>query len=84
MRIIIVGDSLGLPRPKNIRQFNTDTREELAVYFQHTYGFLLQDALNLTYPDERFDVINRSQRFFTIKNVYEQFADHLFFLSRTS
>ena len=80
MRIIIVGDSLTLPRPKRIAEFDYRITEPLAVGFDDTYGALLQRSLLETHSDIHPLVINRGQRAFTIKDVFNQSNDHLFFM----
>lgn len=80
MRIIIVGDSLTLPRPKRINEFDYRITEPLAVEFDDTYGALLQRSLLETHSDIYPLVINRGQRAFTIKDVFNQSNDHLFFM----
>lgn len=79
MNILILGDSLALPRPYRINDFDPSTDKELAVHFNETYGFLLEKELRSLYPSTNTTVVNRAQRFSTIKNIREQFVDHLFF-----
>jgi len=79
MRILVAGDSLGLPRPHRINSYSPD-ETELAVSYENTYSSILNKELLDYYKMEpNIEVINRSRRFQTIKNVTEEFADHLFF-----
>ncbi|CAI8998291.1 GDSL-like Lipase/Acylhydrolase [Brevibacillus sp. IT-7CA2] len=79
MNILILGDSLALPRPHRINNFDPIQDKELAVHFNETYGFLLEKELRSQFTEMNFTVTNRAQRFSTIKNISEQFTDHLFF-----
>lgn len=79
MRILIAGDSLTLPRPYRINEFNPENDKELAVHYHETYGSLLQKELNRLYPNKYFEVINRGQRAFTIKHVVNQIFDHVYY-----
>lgn len=77
LRVLIAGDSLALPRPYNIYTFDPEKDEELAVHVHDTYGYMVQKELSKIYP--KIDVINRAQRAHTIRDVYVQFFDHLFY-----
>ncbi|MCM3760895.1 GDSL-type esterase/lipase family protein [Alkalihalobacillus oceani] len=79
MRIVIIGNSLALPRPKRINQYDPKKKEELAVSFDDTYGFLVEKTIQAEYPDLHIRVINRAQRAYTIKHIAQTFADHLFY-----
>jgi lysophospholipase L1-like esterase len=79
MNILILGDSLALPRPHRIKEYDPINEKELAVHFKETYGFLLEKQLRADYPSADFSVTNRAQRFSTIKNIAQQFWDHLFY-----
>jgi lysophospholipase L1-like esterase len=79
VKILIAADSLSLPRPHRINEFNPKMDNEMAVHYEETYGYLLEQALSKKYPDQAVHVINRGQRFYTIKNIHQQVADHLFF-----
>ncbi|TBL73012.1 SGNH/GDSL hydrolase family protein [Paenibacillus thalictri] len=79
MRILVAADSLSLPRPHRINNFNPVTENELAVHYHETYGSLIDRKLRQNNPELYIEVINRGQRSCTIKSVAEQFADHLFF-----
>ncbi|KZE48552.1 hypothetical protein AV540_16640 [Brevibacillus parabrevis] len=79
MNILILGDSLALPRPHRINNFDPAVDKELAVHFNETYGYLLEKELRSNYPEANISVTNRAQRFSTIKDIHEQFANHLFF-----
>lgn len=74
MRMVVVGDSLGLPRPHRMNNYNPN-ETELAVHYKHTYSSIIAKE----WKESSIEVINRSQRFYTIKDIYNQFADHLFF-----
>lgn len=79
MRILVAGDSLGLPRPHRINSYSPD-ETDLAVSYENTYSSILNKELLDYYKMEPYiEVINRSRRFQTIKNVTEEFGDHLFF-----
>jgi len=79
MRILVAGDSLGLPRPHRINNYSPDEKE-LAVAYEETYSSILGRELLKYYNfDSHVEVINRSKRFYTIKDVNTEFADHLFF-----
>ncbi|SIQ38247.1 SGNH/GDSL hydrolase family protein [Domibacillus enclensis] len=72
-KVMILGDSLSLPRPGNFKTFNPKEDLELGVEFNQTYPYLLQE--NLT----NFYVINRAVRASTIKSIYERDRmDHIF------
>lgn len=77
MIILIAGDSLGLPRPYKIKEFNPFENDELAVSYRETYGFLLNQHLIKGYSDLEPHVINRSQRFATIKDIYSEINDYI-------
>lgn len=79
MRVLCLGDSLGLPRPHRINNYQP-SETDLAVRYDQTYSSIIQkELLNLYYPEKYFEVINRSERFTTIKDIYEEFTDYLFF-----
>lgn len=79
MRILFVGDSLGLPRPHNIMSYNSDDKE-MAIAYDETYSSIIERELSQKYNFNPYiEVINRSRRSFTIKDVSKEFADHLFF-----
>ena len=77
VRILIAGDSLSLPRPHQIKNFDPKTDKDLAVHFHETYGYLLQKGLERHFPDKEVFIINRSRRAFTIKDIQKEFFDHL-------
>lgn len=79
MRILITGDSLALPRPYFINDYNPAKDHELAVSYDQTYGSLLQKELSQLYPEKYIELINRGQRAFTIKHVENQIIDHTYF-----
>ncbi|WP_141506465.1 SGNH/GDSL hydrolase family protein [Paenibacillus luteus] len=75
-KIIILGDSLALPRPIRFRDYNPDESLELEIEFEDTYGYLLQ----MRYKESAY-VINRAVRSSTIKLIYERDKlDHIFLL----
>ncbi len=76
MRILIAGDSLALPRPENMSQINNGL--PLLVSYDETYGQLLEKKLLEDKIYDNVSVLNRAQRFFNIKNIYNQFLDHAF------
>lgn len=79
MRILFIGDSLGLPRPHRINNYSP-LEKELAVAYEDTYSSILNAELLRTYNfDPYVEIINRSKRFYTIKDINNEFADHLFF-----
>jgi lysophospholipase L1-like esterase len=78
LRILIAGDSLGLPRPHRMNNYNPKEKE-LAVHYENTYGYILEKKLRGAYPENNVHVINRSQRFLTIKNIFNQIVDHAYF-----
>ncbi|MCZ8531827.1 SGNH/GDSL hydrolase family protein [Psychrobacillus psychrodurans] len=72
-KVIILGDSLSLPRPMNFYKFNPFQDLTLGVEFNETYPFLLQMYLKDYY------VINRAVRASTIKQIYmRDRSDHIF------
>jgi lysophospholipase L1-like esterase len=74
--LVILGDSLALPRPERFQTYNPNESLELAVEFQDTYGYLLQMALK-----DEFYIINRAARSTTIKIIYDRDKlDHIFLL----
>ncbi|MDH4618268.1 SGNH/GDSL hydrolase family protein [Brevibacillus sp. AY1] len=79
MNIIILGDSLALPRPHRINNYIPALKEELAVRFQETYGYLVEQAMRKKYTTTEITVTNRAQRFSTMKDISARFWDHLFF-----
>ncbi|MEN2768683.1 SGNH/GDSL hydrolase family protein [Ornithinibacillus xuwenensis] len=79
MRVLFIGDSLGLPRPHRINKY-APNEKELAVAYEETYSSIINMELVRKYNLNPYvEVINRCKRFYTIKNVYEEFSDHLFF-----
>jgi len=79
MRILVAADSLGLPRPHRINNYSPN-ETDLAIYYENTYSSIInKELLNYYKMDPYIEVINRSRRFQTIKNVNDEFADHLFF-----
>lgn len=79
MRVLVLGDSLGLPRPHRINNYSPNEKE-LAVHYEHTYSSLIQQHLFNTYKAvEFYEVINRSKRFCTIRDIANEFSDYLFF-----
>lgn len=79
MRILIAADSLGLPRPDRINSYSPDEKT-LAVAYENTYSSLLnKELLEVFGVNPYVEVINRSRRFHTIKNVTDEFPDHLYF-----
>lgn len=79
MRILLTGDSLGLPRPYDVRNFDAKKEKELAVSFNDTYGYILHKELQKKFPHEDIYVINRCQRAYTIKEVKAYLFDHLYY-----
>ncbi|WP_342508836.1 GDSL-type esterase/lipase family protein [Sporosarcina sp. FSL K6-2383] len=72
-KIMILGDSLSLPRPENFHTFDPFESLSLGVEFDETYPYLLQKNLSDYY------VINRSVRASTIKQIYNRDrSDHIF------
>jgi len=70
--VMILGDSLSLPRPKDIRNFNPYIDRNLGVEFSETYPYLLQVSLDNYY------VVNRAVRASTIKIIYNRdLHDHI-------
>lgn len=79
MRILVAGDSLGLPRPHRINSYSPE-ETDLAVSYENTYSSIINKELLDYYKMEPYiEVINRSRRSQTIKNVAAEFTDHLFF-----
>lgn len=79
MRILVLGDSLGLPRPHRINNYSP-SETELAVSYNQTYPSIIQKMLiEEFYKENYFEVINRSRRFCNIKDILREFADFLFF-----
>lgn len=79
MRILFIGDSLGLPRPHKINKYSP-SEKELAVAYEDTYSSIINFELLKKYKlDPYIEVINRAKRFYTIKDIKNEFADHLFF-----
>jgi lysophospholipase L1-like esterase len=79
MRILVAGDSLGLPRPHRINNYSPDEKE-LAVPYENTYSSIINRELLEHFNMNPFvEIINRSRRSQTIENVLSEFSDHLFF-----
>ena len=79
MRVLVAGDSLGLPRPHRINSYSPD-ETDLAVSYEQTYSSIINRELLKYYKMNPYvEVINRSRRSQTIANVAEEFLDHLFF-----
>lgn len=79
MRIIVAGDSLGLPRPHRINNYSVN-EYDLAVSYNETYPSIINKEL-LTYfkMNPFIEVINKSKRSQTIAGIYSEFIDILFF-----
>jgi len=78
MNILIIGDSLALPRPHRIKSFNPAEEHQLAVHFQETYGMLIQEHLYRSFPEEFSTVTNRAVRSCTLKHILSEWMDHLY------
>lgn len=79
MRILVAGDSLGLPRPHRINNYSPE-ETELAVGYANTYSSIINRELINHYNMKPFiEMINRSRRAQTIIGVNQEFADYLFF-----
>lgn len=79
MRVLVLGDSLGLPRPYKMQNYSP-TEKELAVSYDQTYPSILQKELLEKFRSEPyFEVVNRSKRFCTLKDIASEFTDYLFF-----
>lgn len=79
MRILALGDSLGLPRPYKIKEY-APIEQQLAVPYSNVHSSILHRALiNQFGQNQVVEVINRARRFTTIKDVYNEFWDHLFY-----
>jgi lysophospholipase L1-like esterase len=77
--IVLAGNSLSLPRPHRIKQFDPSEERELAIHYEETYSDLLEKGLRSLYPNRHVSVQNRSQRGYTIVDVLQQFDDHLYY-----
>lgn len=77
MRILILGDSLGLPRPHRMNDYSPE-ETNLAVSYEQTYPSIIQRQLLLE-NTSYFEVINRSKRSCTIRDIANEFSDYLFF-----
>jgi len=79
MRILVAGDSLGLPRPYRINDYSFD-ETELAVSYENTYSAIInKKLLELFQMDPFTEVINMSRRSQTLEGVYSEFVDNFFF-----
>lgn len=79
MRILVLGDSLGLPRPHRINNYSP-SEKELAVSYEQTYPSIIQKVLiNEFFGSDYFEVINRSKRFCNIRDILREFPDFLYF-----
>lgn len=79
MRILIAGDSLGLPRPHRINNYSFNEKS-LAVSYEQTYASLLQHYFLQKYKFYPYiEVLNKSKRSQTMQGVYEELVDNLFF-----
>lgn len=79
MRILTIGDSLGLPRPHRMNSYSPNEKE-LAVSYEQTYSSIIQKDLFQELGSKKyFEVINRSRRFCTLKDVIHEFFDYLFY-----
>jgi len=79
MRVLFLGDSLGLPRPHRINDYNPDEKE-LAVTYDETYSSIIGKNL-FNYFDFKpyIEIVNRSKRAYTIRDISKEFADHLYY-----
>ena len=81
MRILVAGDSLGLPRPHRINDYSL-SEYNLAVSYGDTYSSIInKELLTLFKMDPYIEIINKSKRSQTIAGVYSDFIDNLFFIS---
>lgn len=79
MRILIAGDSLGLPRPHRINNYSPE-ENDLAIRYEDTYSSIINKKLMADFKMNPFvEMINRSRRAQTIIGVSQEFADHLYF-----
>jgi len=79
MRILVLGDSLGLPRPHRINAYSP-SEKELAVAYHQTYPSIIQKALiNEFIESNYFEVVNRSRRFCNLRDILREFSDFLYF-----
>ncbi|MFJ3388331.1 SGNH/GDSL hydrolase family protein [Lysinibacillus sp. NPDC086135] len=79
MRILVAGDSLGLPRPHRINDYSL-SEYDLAVSYGDTYSSIInKELLTLFKMDPYIEIINKSKRSQTIAGVYSDFIDNLFF-----
>ena len=76
MRIMLLGDSLSLPRWKV--SFAKSADLELEVPFEQTYPVLLHRALEDLYPERDVFVINRAKRACEIGHIFEELGDHMY------
>lgn len=79
MLIVLAGNSLSLPRPHRIKEFDASTDRELAIHYGETYASLLEQRLRTLHPDKYASIQNRSQRGYTIVDILQQFDDHLYY-----
>ncbi|REE84497.1 lysophospholipase L1-like esterase [Paenibacillus taihuensis] len=80
MHVLILGDSLALPRPRHAHEYNPADDEPLAVSFRHTYGARLSEWLSKVYPEPHPIVTNRAGRAFTMVQIHDEFANQLYFM----
>lgn len=78
MRVLIAGDSLGLPRPYRIGAYSP-SEQELALYYSETYPVLVEERLRAEGAGEVIQVINKCVRAQTIKGVYVESYDWLYY-----
>lgn len=79
MRILVAGDSLALPRPHKMNEYNFN-EYNLAVAYENTYSSILNKELLKEFMFSPFvEVINKSRRSQTIQNIANEFIDLLFF-----
>lgn len=79
MRILVAGDSLGLPRPHRINNYSPE-ETELAVRYENTYSSIInRELMKHCNMNPFIEMINRSKRAQTIVGVNQEFVDHLFF-----
>lgn len=82
MRIVTLGDSLGLPRPNRINNYSPDEKT-LAVSYDETYSSILQKSLIEKFQMNPYvEVINRSKRFYTMKIYIKNLLTIFIFLNR--
>lgn len=73
--VIILGDSLSLPRPENLREYDASFNPFLSTRYKDTYPVVLEGLLQQLLPDSEIKVINLSKRSYTVLDLVDMRHD---------